>query len=527
MNKIPTFRIRETQEYSADTWDTLSSSNVSFEDVYNSLSDNYSDLGSIAKLEENQFQINFVGILIVPSKSGKDSYVFLCYPKYFMQLPIKITEDQRQIKQIIRVIKKTFESAQNYEDYYRADENNDLLALKIWLLKDYIDNGIYATHKTTFELNGKNDIVWSKTIDSVIPHITQKRKPLYLNFWTKVKERDFDNIVRRIHSVVLSEIIEEFTENSLLGILAPNASIDCGENRKVIGSDSKLSKLLQKELGLQYNTQKRKLLEKLKAYIDKSETSKNKGIQKYGVSKFNITWELVCKKLFADCLDDVMCNEGDHSTDCKYFNKTYREVIGKPKWSTNVVADINPDNIDETEEEDNVAKEIKVIEKDKPTLIPDIVLRKGDELVVLDAKYYTPEWPSNESEALKGVPGIGDITKQYLYQLIYADFAQSHNLKNRKNAFIMPVQLDDKEYKKRGNSSFEYQRIRHRGKVSLDLLRDLNACNKLCDIHCNKLSDIQVFEMDAETAFDAYLREGVGSRVDELIEVFAKGFQKN
>lgn len=56
----------------------------------------------------------------------------------------------------------------------------------------------------------------------------------------------------------------------------------------------------------------------------------------------------------------------------------------------------------------------------------------------------------------KGVnkqPGVGDITKQYLYELAYKDFAKENNLVIDSNAFLMPI--DGKEEKKVGTASMD------------------------------------------------------------------------
>ena len=41
---------------------------------------------------------------------------------------------------------------------------------------------------------------------------------------------------------------------------------------------------------------------------------------------------------------------------------------------------------------------------------------------------------------LRGNPGIGDVTKQYLYQLAYKKFIVDHNIAVVKNCFLMPTE---------------------------------------------------------------------------------------
>lgn len=42
-------------------------------------------------------------------------------------------------------------------------------------------------------------------------------------------------------------------------------------------------------------------------------------------------------------------------------------------------------------------------------------------------------------------PGVGDVTKQYLYELAYKELAEENNLQIDKNAFIMPTDSTEEE----------------------------------------------------------------------------------
>ena len=62
-------------------------------------------------------------------------------------------------------------------------------------------------------------------------------------------------------------------------------------------------------------------------------------------------------------------------------------------------------------------------------------------LYIFDAKYYNLQL--EKGKALRGNPGIGDITKQYLYQLAYRKFIQAHNISVVKNCFLMPTERSE------------------------------------------------------------------------------------
>lgn len=58
-------------------------------------------------------------------------------------------------------------------------------------------------------------------------------------------------------------------------------------------------------------------------------------------------------------------------------------------------------------------------------MIPDIVTINGDQLSIYDAKYYKIKL---DSIGVKKYPGVGDVTKQYLYELAYKDFLKENNI---------------------------------------------------------------------------------------------------
>ena len=76
------------------------------------------------------------------------------------------------------------------------------------------------------------------------------------------------------------------------------------------------------------------------------------------------------------------------------------------------------------------------------TLIPDLIsiVRSGAQtaFVIFDAKYYCIQLEPNRP--VKNQPGVGDVTKQYLYQLAYHEFTQQHDITHIRNCFLMPTE---------------------------------------------------------------------------------------
>src|SRR5690606_36756191 len=99
-------------------------------------------------------------------------------------------------------------------------------------------------------------------------------------------------------------------------------------------------------------------------------------------------------------------------------SRSLLEVISKPQW---------------THKQSNKKHE------STKTLIPDIIVIEDKSLSIYDAKYYTIKLNEN---TLNNNPSVGDVSKQYMYELAFRDFANSNNLVIIKNAFLMPTDGD-------------------------------------------------------------------------------------
>lgn len=113
-------------------------------------------------------------------------------------------------------------------------------------------------------------------------------------------------------------------------------------------------------------------------------------------------------------------------------------------------------------------------------MIPDLISINQydgqDWFIIFDAKYYLLQL--EKGRMLRGNPGIGDVTKQYLYQLAYKKFIADHNIAVVKNCFLMPTE---------GNE------IVVKGTVKLEMLSELG------------LEDIQIRLIPANMLFTYYL----------------------
>ena len=161
------------------------------------------------------------------------------------------------------------------------------------------------------------------------------------------------------------------------------------------------------------------------------------------------------------CLGRLNLNVNLHEDYQPMKNYNLIDIIEKPTWKA---FDSN--------------KEHEV----KHTLIPDLIsiyeLDGESCFGIFDAKYYNIVL---NGKSLKNQPGVGDVTKQYLYQLAYNDFIIKHEFKHVKNAFFMPS---------------EEEESRLIGEAKMDMLYGLSD---------PPLVNISVVKLSARKVFDGYL----------------------
>ena len=125
----------------------------------------------------------------------------------------------------------------------------------------------------------------------------------------------------------------------------------------------------------------------------------------------------MCSKIFNNVLYEKL---GDLSLDTKDFGAetTLKEIIDKPLW---------------------IYKNVKK-HRHSRTFEPDIISIYKNNFIILDAKYYNLKFDAN---ILEGEPVLGDITKQYLYQLAFEDFIDAHKCMYVRVGYICAVLFPD------------------------------------------------------------------------------------
>lgn len=406
---------------------------------------------SDVEIGENEYLyvFTYVGIIVV---SG---IVLKCYPKYLLTS----THPERELTQVIKVLEKYNSKEQIIRMFNDSSESRsfNLLAVLLFLMQDYYENGVYENSDNIVESNGSGEIIWDKTINETFAMITNNR-PYYVDLQTRKRITDDHDYFKRLHECVLTIASNELEDAGLLNLFELVGVDLTEETLDDFGDKEVILYNIEKELSTQFNTRKQLVLKTIYTYIDHSGSLYDIDcLSLFGTNSFNLVWEKVCAEIMNNQLDTRLgALRLPIPLKDKYSKQTKLiEIIEKPLWT--VTGKTATD-----------------------TLTPDIVsvsVVNGEwQFLIFDAKYYNAKLEPGMSP--KAQPGIESVTKQYLYQLAYQEFLDEHNFSSVKNCFILPTEDDavlDKE------------------EVSLQMLSKIG------------LQSIKVRFLPAKMAYDNYL----------------------
>lgn len=409
---------------------------------------------------EIQYVFDFVGVVMV------EGYVFKCYPKYISST----TKPIEQLKKVLKVIKKYNDKEQLVYLYNGEDDNKifNRLAVSLHLLEEYFQYGIYTNQHDVIETNGEGEILWDKTINETFALIRNNR-PYYVELQTQNSVDDEMDYIKRLHECVLTQCALELKEAGILelfDITEVELTSVCLED---FGDVDYIKYRLNQELRIQFVTRKQTLLKTIYTYIanEKAEQD-NLNFSLYGTNSFNLVWEKVCAENFGSVLDKKLYELPLGLSEDYEARKNERliSIIDKPKWHKN-----NPYVTDEKID----------------TLKPDLIcIYPCDDTEycfgIYDAKYYCIDFKEVKGKyRVTGQPGVGDVTKQYLYQLAYDDFITKQGYKYVQNMFFCPQESAEPDY----------------GYVEMKILHNIGD---------KTLENIAVVKLCAEEMYDLYLQ---------------------
>ena len=403
--------------------------NVKKNDNQSMLSDLIEEDVQVTDIENGERELyyvfSFVGVIVVYGR------ILKCYPKYISSKQ----EPKAEMKQILRVLEK-YNAKEQIIKLFNTNEDEgsfNLLAVMLFLLQDYYENGVYANDVNIIETNGNGEILWHKTINETFSYISDDR-PYYIELQTIKRVSDEYDFFRRLHESILTIFSKELEQSDLPDLFNISTVELSEEVLEDFGDEDYILYRIQNELNVQYNTRKQMVLKAMYAYVaQKVSFDDIESFSMYGSNSFNLVWEKVCAENFGSVLDKKLSELPPRLSE-EYEslkNKKLKEIIDKPQWFK-----YKPHLIGEE------------VETLKPDLIC-IYTCVDDKYCfgIYDAKYYCIDFKEqNGKYKVTGQPGVGDITKQYLYQLAYDDFIIKQGYEYVQNMFFCPQESAEPDY---------------------------------------------------------------------------------
>lgn len=299
-------------------------------------------------------------------------------------------EEKKSILDVLKTISLCRNNGESYKYNYNYGKNKEIpINSYLWLLNDYLKNGLYNTKEKHYFESQKGKINWKRTFNTQ-PYFSNE-DVAYLNPVVEVCTRS-DNIITEIHALCINICIDR------IGWLFGNIEKCEGYNQSF--PYSVYLNILNKELASSFNDKKKTLINHLiRVIFNNSDLDESDLLNDFLVDNYHYAWErMVC---------DVFGNDNNNI-------KSYFPTI---RWNLKYGNYINP------------------------KMRPDTVIKKGEKLYILDAKYYKYGVIMNGS-----LPGAGDVDKQ----ITYGEF-NNKKYKEVYNAFIIPYNKNDNDFGSNSN----------------------------------------------------------------------------
>lgn len=415
---------------------------------YNKMGIDEIDYSEINPNAKQKFVVKYVGIIVL------DQLVIKCYPKYInMNVSGDYFNEQmidNLLCEIIAVLKKYNSRAEIIDTATFGNEENEcnLLSMIVFFINDYIENGLYFNEINSFEINGLGEINWQQTIDTIDAFITDTG-PIYLDLVTSYEYLDMNDYILKLHYSILNFCKKTLMQTNLLNIFSFDSVENFPNFFNYLGDKEHILYMIRKEMGMQFQTRKRELLDMMYKFIsNKEKINIELNISLYGSNHFYTIWEEVCKDVFNNDLDMII----DEHPVAEYINFTnLLDTLLFKNQKKYMLNDLSLSEIKRLRFKEFIKKPFFIF-KDELKLdlknsiyIPDTIKISYKEnkiyFEIIDAKYRNII--VNET-AIKNAPGVEEITKQYMYQLMFEDLIDSFDVEEVviSNSFYFPCDSD-------------------------------------------------------------------------------------
>lgn len=326
------------------------------------------------------FAVEFVGIVVFAN-----CCLQVC-PKY-------ISPQDFDLARMLSVLRGYFSRSSSrtpFEDQFRFPEFSDVEVLRefdavVALREWFALHGLYRQEVEKRSTIGRPN--WARTVVRQSPLITEG-SVLYPAVESERRHDAFNDITALQVGLMLTLSKRyglSISEGLRSATLAAGASIDSWPLAPTV--QQFLQKRVLAEKRVQFRSDNLRLLTLLEQILGSRLATRNRKVEIFGTTAFYSVWEDGCRILFGGM---------DKPSD----------ALGQPAWRCTV---------DQEEVVDQLEQ------------LPDIVIARGKELFILDAKYYFPFFQSK--------PGAPDIIKQIYYAEAVADGSWS----SVRSLFILPM----------------------------------------------------------------------------------------
>ena len=245
--------------------------------------------------QRNEIQFIFVGMLLI------NNIPMFVIPKYV------VNDDEGQqliiIKSIIRLMNSFSEREKldsdeiEYLSLEKESLEENIIPIMCYLLDDYLDNGIYMNEIEATEINGDGDINWERTIEEIDPVVINKQW-LYSDFITYRNVLNENNYITKLHGTIINDCLKFFDDKQLNMIFDYSYISNVDNSFEEFDDYNNVCNEIDKEITIQFNDRKRRILQAMKLYIEKKCGAREASLSLYGTRNFKWIWEVVCGYVF-------------------------------------------------------------------------------------------------------------------------------------------------------------------------------------------------------------------------------------
>ena len=345
------------------------------------------DIRSKCRVNSNREMDTFVGLRCT------DGDISINFPMGF-----HISEDNKELRKDIMLLFTTLAANTERRESELLGQGNNFdevefpLQSYIYLIKNYFVRGYYREQEVSYKISKTGKINWSRTIKTQRPY-AQDTDVFYLDFVTKKNSIKENELITLIHEYCVYESFERI--GWLFTPMMP-------KHPRITKREKVFRAVLREKISNTFNDRNRMLFRHMLAIIDFEGDKESDKNYRYGTYRFEYVWEKMIDKVFG------IENKAD------YFPKTTWYVSGS--------------------------------RYDNASLEPDTIMLYGDNVYVLDAKYYKYGITGRAWD----LPESTSINKQITYGEYVASeekFKKRHGSDFRVfNAFLMPFDAFKGQY---------------------------------------------------------------------------------